>query len=175
MSRIEIEKFRRYLNENLIKEFIRINRSHVVSSVIFVKKSEEELCFYVNYRALNAITIKNRYSLLLIVEILHRLIKIKIFIKINIIVVFNMLCIREEDEKLTVFRIRFDLFEFLILFFDLCNELVSFQHFINDTFHEYLNEFCTAYLDNILIYNDNELKHETHVKKILFKLRDADL
>jgi hypothetical protein len=126
MSRIKIEKFRRYLNENLVKEFIRANRSHVVSSVMFVKKSEEELRFYVNYRALNAITIKNRYSLSLIVEILYRLTKIKIFIKINIIVVFNMLRIREEDEKLTTFRTRFDLFEFLILSFDLCNELVLF-------------------------------------------------
>jgi hypothetical protein len=175
MSRIEIEKLRRYLNENLIKKFIKANRSYVVSFVMFVKKSEEELRFYVNYRALNAITIKNRYSLSLIVETLHQLTKVKIFIKINIIVVFNMLRIREEDEELITFRIRFDLFESLILSFNLCNELVSFQHFINDTFHEYLNEFCTAYLNDILIYNDNELKHEAHVKKILFKLRDADL
>jgi hypothetical protein len=174
MSRIEIKKLRRYLNKNLIKKFIKINRSHVVSFVMFVKKSEKEFRFYVNYRALNAITIKNRYSLSLIVEILHRLTKIKIFIKINIIVVFNMLRIREENEKLTAFYTRFDLFEFLILSFDLCNELVSFQHFINDTFYEYLDEFCTAYLDDILIYNDNELKHETHVKKILFKFRDAN-
>jgi hypothetical protein len=175
MSRIEIEKLRRYLNENLIKKFIRANRFHVVSFVMFVKKSEEELHFYVNYRVLNAIMIKNRYSLLLIVETLHRLTKVKIFIKINIIVVFNMLRIREENKELTVFRTCFNLFEFLILSFDLCNELVSFQHFINDTFYEYLDEFCTAYLDDILIYNDNELKHEAHVKKILFKLRDADL
>jgi hypothetical protein len=170
MSRIEIEKLRRYLNENLIKEFIKINRSHVVSSVMFVKKLKEELRFYINYRDLNAITIKNRYSLSLIVKILHQFIKIKIFIKIDIIVVFNMLRIREEDEELIVFRTRFDLFEFLILSFDLCNELISFQHFINDIFHEYLDEFCIIYLDDILIYNDNELKHKTYVKKILFKL-----
>jgi hypothetical protein len=175
MSRIEIEKLHRYLNENLIKKFIRASRFHVVSFVMFVKKSEKELRFCVNYRALNVITIKNYYSLSLIVETLHRLTKIKIFIKIDIIVIFNMLRIREEDEELTTFRIRFDLFEFLILSFDLCNELVSFQHFINDTFHEYLDEFYIAYLDDILIYNNNELKHEAHVKKILFKFRDANL
>jgi transposase len=133
MNRIEIEKLRRYLNENLVKEFIRISRSHVVSFVMFVKKSEKELHFYVNYRVLNVITIKNRYSLSLIVKILHRLTKIKIFIKINIIVVFNMFRIREEDEELIIFRTRFNLFESLILSFDLCNELISFQHFINDT------------------------------------------
>jgi hypothetical protein len=170
MNRIEIEKLRRYLNENLIKEFIKINRSHVVSFVMFVKKSKEEFHFYVNYCALNVITIKNRYLLSLIIEILHRLTKVRIFIKINIIVVFNMLRIREKDEEFTIFRTRFDLFESLILSFNLCNELVSFQHFINDTFHEYLDEFCTIYLDDILIYSNNKLKHETHVKKILFKL-----
>jgi hypothetical protein len=175
MSCIEIEKLRRYLNENLVKEFIRIRCSHVVLLVMFVKKLEKELRFYVNYRVLNVITIKNRYSLSLIVKILHRLTKIRIFIKIDIIVVFNMLRIREEDEELTVFRTRFDLFEFLILSFDLCNELVSFQYFINDTLYKYLDEFCTVYLDDILIYNDNKLKHETHVKKILFKLRNANL
>jgi hypothetical protein len=175
MSRIEIEKLRRYLNENLVKEFIRISRSHVVLFVMFVKKSKEKLRFYVNYRALNAITIKNRYSLSLIIEILHRLIKIRIFIKIDIIVIFNMLRIREEDEKLTTFCIRFDLFEFLILSFDLCNKLVSFQHFINDTLYKYFNAFCTAYLDDIFIDNNNKLKHETYVKKILFKLREANL
>jgi hypothetical protein len=95
--------------------------------------------------------------------------------KIDIIVVFNMLRIRDENEELIIFRTRFDLFKFLILSFDLFNELVSFQHFINDTLYEYLNEFCTAYLDDILIYNNNERKHETYVKKILFKFRDADL
>jgi hypothetical protein len=126
MSHIKIEKLRRYLNENLVKKFIRINRSHVISFVMFVKKLKKELRFYVNYRALNVITIKNYYSLSLIVEILHRLTKVKIFIKIDIIVVFNMFRIREEDEELIVFRIRFDLFESLILSFDLCNELVSF-------------------------------------------------
>jgi hypothetical protein len=71
MSRIEIEKLHRYLNENLIKEFIRINRFHVVLFMMFVKKLKKELRFYVNYRVLNVITIKNRYSLSLIVEILH--------------------------------------------------------------------------------------------------------
>jgi len=61
------------------------------------------------------------------------------------------------------------------MFFDLYNESVSFQKYINNTFCKHLNKFCTAYLNDILIYFDNELKHEIHVKLILQKLQEADL
>jgi hypothetical protein len=175
MSRNEIEELRRYLKENLIKELIRVSRSHAASLVMFVKKLERKLYFCVNYRDLNVITIKNRYSLSFIVEILNRLSRIKIFTKIDIIATFNRLRIKKENEELIAFRTRFDFFESLILFFDFCNELVSFQYYINDTLRKYLDDFCTIYLNDILIYNDNELEHETHVKKILFRLRNVEL
>ncbi len=61
------------------------------------------------------------------------------------------------------------------MLFDLCNESVSFQKYINNILHEHLDKFCTAYLNDILIYFDNELEHEIHVKLILQKLREADL
>jgi hypothetical protein len=73
MSRNKIEELRRYLKKNLIKEFIQISHSHVAFLVMFVKKLERKLRFYVNYRDSNVITIKNRYSLFLIVEILNQL------------------------------------------------------------------------------------------------------
>jgi hypothetical protein len=175
MSRNEIEELRRYLKENLVKEFIRVNRFHAAFLVMFVKKFEKELRFCVDYRDLNVITIQNRYTLFLIAEILNRLSRVKIFTKINIIAAFNRLRIKKEDEEFIAFRTRFDLFESLILSFDFCNESVSFQHYIIDTLREYLNDFCTIYLNNILIYNNNELEHETHVKKIFLRLRDIEL
>ncbi len=61
------------------------------------------------------------------------------------------------------------------MFFNLCNEFVSFQKYINNTLHEYLNKFYTAYLNDILIYFNNKLKHKIHVKLILQKLRKANL
>jgi len=61
------------------------------------------------------------------------------------------------------------------MFFDLCNEFISFQKYINNTLHEYLNKFYIIYLNDILIYSNNELEHEIHVKLILQKLREADL
>ncbi len=60
------------------------------------------------------------------------------------------------------------------MLFDLCNNLISFQKYINNTLHEYLNKFYIAYLNDILIYLNNELEHEIHVKLILQKLQEAD-
>ena len=170
MSRDEILKLRRYLNENLSKDFIQVSRSQMIISVLFIKKLEEELCFCVNYWDLNAITVKNQYSLSLISETLNHLSRAKIFIKLNIISAFNQLWIKEEDEALIIFCTRFELFKYLVMFFDLCNESVLFQKYINNTLHEHLNKFYTAYLNDILIYFNNELKHEIHVKLILRKL-----
>ncbi len=175
MSRDKILELHHYLNENLSKDFIQVSRSQMIVFVLFIKKLKEELCFCVNYRDLNVITIKNWYSLLLISETLNHLSQAKIFIKLNIISAFNRLWIKEEDEALIVFCTQFELFKYLIMLFNLCNESVSFQKYINNIFHEHLNKFCTAYLNDILIYFNNELEHEIHVKLILRKLQEANL
>ena len=111
----------------------------------------------------------------LISETLNRLSRAKCFIKLNIISAFNRLRIREDDKSLTAFRTRFELFEYLIIPFDLCNELASFQHYINDTLREFLDDFCIAYLNDILIYSEIEAEHEIHIKRILQKLREVEL
>ncbi len=175
MSRNEILELRRYLNENLSKDFIQVSRFQMIVSVLFIKKLEEELCFCMNYRDLNTITVKNQYSLSLISEMLNHLSRAKIFIKLNIISAFNRLWIKEEDEAFIIFHTWFELFKYLVMLFDLCNESVSFQKYINNTLCKHLNKFCTTYLNDILIYFDNELKHEIHVKLILRKLREANL
>ncbi len=87
---------------------------------------------------------------------------------------FNHLWIKEEDEAFIIFYTQFKLFKYLVMLFDLCNNLISFQKYINNTLHEYLNKFYIAYLNDILIYLNNELEHEIHVKLILQKLQEAD-
>ena len=175
MSRDKALKLRQYLDENLSKEFIRASRSDAAASVLFMKKSEEGLHFCVNYWGLNVITVKNWYLLPLISETLNCLSWARIFTKLNIIAAFNRLCIWEGNEALTAFCTHFSLFEYLIMPFDLCNSSVSFQNYINDTLQEYLNNFCTVYLDDILIYSEIEAEHKIHVKRVLQKLREADL
>ncbi len=70
---------------------------------------------------------------------------------------------------------RFELFKYLVMLFNLCNELISFQKYINNTLHKHLNKFCITYLNNILIYLNNELEHKIHVKLILQKLWEVNL
>ncbi len=128
-----------------------------------------------NYWDLNAIIIKNRYSLSLISETLNHLSQVKIFIKLDIIFTFNRLWIEEEDKVLIIFRMQFELFKYLVMLFNLCNELISFQKYINNTLHKHLDKFYITYLNDILIYLNNEFKHEIHVKLILQKLQEANL
>ncbi len=93
MSHDEIQKLCCYLDENLIKKFIQVSHFHAVFSILFAKKSEEELHFCVDYKKLNAITVKNYYLLFLILEILNYLCKTRIYFKLDIIHVFNCLYI----------------------------------------------------------------------------------
>jgi len=98
MSQDELRVLKKYLKNNLIKDFIQASSFLAISSILFVKKPSEELRFCVNYRDLNVMTVKNRYSLLLIRETLDRLTKIKYYIKLDIIAVFNKLRMTYEDE-----------------------------------------------------------------------------
>ena len=170
MSHDKILELCRYLNENLSKDFIQVSHFQTIISVLFIKKLEEELCFCVNYQDLNVITVKNQYSLSLISETLNHLNRAKIFIKLNIIFAFNRLWIKEKDKAFIIFHTQFELFKYLVMLFNLCNESVLFQKYINNTFCKHLNKFCTAYLNDILICFDNELEHEIYVKLILRKL-----
>ena len=140
-----------------------------------MKKPERDLYFYIDYWGLNVITVKNWYSLPLISETLNHLSWVRIFIKLNIIAAFNRLCIQEDDEVLITFCTCFSLFEYLIMSFSLCNSSVSFQNYINDTLWEYLNNFCTVYLNDILIYSEIEAEHKIHIKCVLQKLREVSL
>ena len=134
--------------------------------VLFIKKSEKKLYFYINYKDLNIITVKNHYFLFLIFKIFNHLNYAKIFIKLNIISAFNKLQIKKRDEAFTVFHIYFSLFKYLIMLFSLYNGPALFQKYINDTLQKYLNKFCTAYLNDILIYSNNEAEHKIHIKHI---------
>ena len=167
MLQNELKVFKKYLNNNLIKEFIRLNHSLAASFILFIRKFNEDLRLCVNYRVLNAIIIKNQYLLPLIQKTLSRICKIEIFIIFNIIVVFNKLRMVEEKKWKTAFKTRYDLYESLIMNFGLCGILFSFQNYINDVLHEYFNDFCTIYIDDILIYNENWKKHIRHVRLIL--------
>ncbi len=80
---------KKYLEEHLKKNFIKINFSPISSLILFIKKLNRELRLYIDYRALNALSIKNQYPLSFIRETLDKLAQIKFFTKLNIIAIFN--------------------------------------------------------------------------------------
>jgi hypothetical protein len=175
MSRNELRVLREYLQENLDKGFIRASRSPAASPVIFVKKPGGGLRFCVDYRGLNAVTVKNRYPLPLIRETLERLATAKFYTKLDIIAAFNRLRIAKGDEWMTAFRTRYGLFEYLVMPFGLTNAPSTFQHYVNDVLRPYLDVFCTAYIDDVLIYSDDLHTHRKHVNLVLEALKAAGL
>jgi hypothetical protein len=127
----ELLVLRKFLEKNLSKGFIQASLSPVASLVLFAKKPNRGLRFYVDYQAFNTIIIKNRYLLLLIQETLAYFSRTKFYTKLDIIIVFNRIRITEGQEYLMVFNTRYSLFETLVILFGLSNTPVIFQAWIN--------------------------------------------
>ncbi|KAI1006278.1 hypothetical protein K3495_g1941 [Podosphaera aphanis] len=127
MNRHELKTLRECLEKELSKGFIRISRSPAAAPVLFVKKSNGELRFFIDYRGLNEITVRNRHSLPLISETLSQLSQAKFYIKLDVISASNKLRLKEGDEWKAAFICRYGLFEPLVLPFGLCNGPASFQ------------------------------------------------
>jgi hypothetical protein len=175
MSREELKALKEWIEENLRKGFIRPSSSPVASPVLFVKKQDGGLRFCVDYRALNNVTVKDRYPLPLIKESLNNLAGMKYFSKIDIISAFNNIRMRKGEEYLTAFRTRFGLYESLVMPFGMTGAPATFQRYINEALREYLDIFCTAYLDDILIYSRTRSEHKEHLRMVLRALRSAGL
>lgn len=175
MSREELKALKEWLEENLRKGFIRPSSSPVASPVLFVKKPGGGLRFCVDYRALNNVTVKDRYPLPLINESLNNLAGMRYFSKIDIVSAFNNIRIRKGEEYLTAFRTRFGLYESLVMPFGMTGAPATFQRYINNALREHLDIFCTAYLDDILIYSRTREEHQEHLRLVLAALREAGL
>jgi hypothetical protein len=176
MSRDELLVLRKTLTELLDKEFIRVSSSPAAAPVLFVRKPGGGLRFCCDYRALNKITRKDRYPLPLIHETLSRIGKAKWFTKMDVIAAFHKIRIKAGDEWKTAFRTRFGLFEWLVTPFGLANAPSTFQRYINLTLQDFLDDFVSAYVDDVLVFTDGTREqHREHVLKVLRKLQDAGL
>jgi RNase H-like domain found in reverse transcriptase/Reverse transcriptase (RNA-dependent DNA polymerase)/Integrase zinc binding domain len=175
MSVEELQVLRKFLRDNLDKGFIRASTSPAASPVLFAKKPGGGLRFCVDYRALNAITIKNRYPLPLLQETLSKLSTAKFYTKLDVIHAFNRIRMKEGQEWMTAFNTRYGLFETLVMPFGLSNAPATFQARINEVLRPFLDIFCTAYIDDILVFSDNLKDHRKHVRSVLKALQEAGL
>ncbi len=175
MFNYKLQKIKKYLIEHLNKEFIFLSFVFYVSLILFIEKKDNSLRFCIDYRKLNALIKRNHYSLSLIDEILARIQESKYLTQLNIIVMFNKLCMHLNSENLTIFIIFFDSYKYHVMLFDLINESAFYQHYMNDVLFEYLHQFCQIYLNDIIIYSKTLKEHKRHVWLILQRLQKTDL
>jgi hypothetical protein len=175
MSLEELETVKEYLVENLSKGFIEPSQAPFAAPVLFVKKPTGGLRFCIDFRTLNALTRKDRYPLPLIDETLARITNAKVFTKLDIRQAFHRIRMDPASEEYTTFRTRYGAYKCKVMPFGLTNGPATYQRYMNDVLFDYLDVFCTAYLDDILIYSENELEHTAQVRLVLQRLQDAGL
>ncbi|KAF4306721.1 hypothetical protein GTA08_BOTSDO05973 [Botryosphaeria dothidea] len=175
LSAKEMEALREYIEKNLERGYIRPSTSSAGYPILFVPKKNGKLRLCVDYRQLNDITIKNRYPLPRIDELQDKLGKAKYFTKLDLREGYHLVRIKEGEEWKTAFRTRLGLYEYTVMPFGLTNAPATFQNLVNDTLREYLDIFCLAYLDDILIFSETLEDHKKHVRKVLEALQAKNL
>ena len=175
LSQPELKALRSYIDENLAKGFIRHSKSPAGVPILFVKKKDGSLRLCVGYRGLNKVTVRNRYPLPLISQLLDQLSSAKVYTKIDLRGAYNLVRIRKGDEWKTAFRTRYGHFEYTVMPFGLTNAPAVFQHLMNDVLRDYLDVFVIVYLDDILIFSQDQQQHDKHVRLVLERLREEGL
>jgi len=176
LSSLEQAELDAFLEENLCTGQIRSSKSPIAAPVFFIKKKDGSLCLVQDYRALNTITVKNRYSLSLISKLVSQLRGARYFTKLDVCWGFNNICIKPGDEWKVAFCTNHGLFEPLVMFFRMTNSPTTFQTMMNDIFRTIIvEEVVVVYLDDILIFTKMEEEHERAVWRVLEILTEHKL
>ncbi|WVZ97495.1 hypothetical protein U9M48_043024 [Paspalum notatum var. saurae] len=155
MAPDELKELKTQLQEWLNKGFIRPSSSPWGCPALFVEKKDQggkRLC--VDYKPLNAVTIKNKYPLPYIDILFDQLARAKVFSKIDL---------------------RYGLYEYLVMSFGLTNAPAFFMYIMNSVFMNELDKFVVVFIDDILVYSKNEEEHEEHLRTVLTRLREHQL
>ncbi|GBG83189.1 hypothetical protein CBR_g36805 [Chara braunii] len=174
MSPRELEELHKQLDELLEKGWIRPSSSPFGAPVLFVPKKEGELRMCIDYRGLNAITVKNVEPLPRIDDLLDRVQGCKYFSKIDLKSGYHQIEVHPDDQCKTAFRTRYGHYEFIVMPFGLTNAPATFQRCMNDLFRPWLDRFVVVYLDDILVFSRTLEEHQGHLKQVLEKLREAN-
>ncbi|WVZ93134.1 LOW QUALITY PROTEIN: hypothetical protein U9M48_039140, partial [Paspalum notatum var. saurae] len=176
MAPDELKELKIQLQEQLDKGFIRPSSSPWGCPALFVEKKDQggkRLC--VDYRPLNAVTVKNKYPIPHIDILFDQLAGAKVFSKIDLRSGYYQIKIREEDIPKTAFSTRYGLYEYLVMSFGLTNAPAFFMYMMNSVFMNELDKFVVVFIDDILVYSKNDKEHEEHLRTVLTRLREHKL
>jgi hypothetical protein len=171
----ELAELKIQFQDLLDKGFIRPSASPWGCPALFVKKKDNSLRLYVDYRPLNAVTIKNKYPLPRIDILFDQLAGAKVFSKIDLRSGYHQIKIRPSDVPKTAFSTQYGLYEYLVMSFGLTNAPAYFMYLMNSVFMQELDKFVVVFIDDILIYSKTLEDHVKHLHVILQRLRDHHL
>ena len=175
LSPKEHEELQAQIDDLLAQGHIRPSSSPYGAPVLFVPKKDGRWRMCVDYRALNRQTVRDRYPLPRIDDLLDRLGKAKHFTTLDLASGYHQIAVKEEDIPKTAFRTQRGQFEFVVMPFGVTNAPSTFQRMMNSLFKEEMDKFVLVYLDDILVFSATLQEHIEHIKKTLDRLREAKL
>ena len=176
LSPQDLDELKVHLKDLLDHGFIRESHSPYGAPILCAKKAgdtKRRLC--IDYRDLNRITIKDRYPLPRVDELMDRLFGAKYFTKLDLRSGYHQVRVAAEDIQKTAFNTRYGQYEYLVVPFGLTSAPSTFMALMNHILNPYLDKFAIAYLDDVLIYSKTFEDHELHVRTILNEFRKHKL
>jgi hypothetical protein len=164
MATKQLAQLKDQIKELLEKGFICPSSSPWGAPMVFVSKKDGTQRMYVDYRALNKVTIRNKYPLPRINDLFDQLCGACMFSKIDLRSGYHQLKIQEWDIPKSAFISRYGLYEYTVMSFGLTNASSYFMYMMNKVFMEYLEKFVMMFINDILVYSKNEEEHEEYLR-----------
>ena len=172
---VELVELKKQIEELIEKQFIRPSTSPWGAPVLLVKKKDGSSRLCVDYRQLNKMTIKNKYLLPRIDDLMDQLHGSSVFSKIDLRSGYHQILVKVDDVQKTTFRSRYGHYEYVVMPFGVTNASVVFLDYMNRIFWSFLDKFVVVFIDDILICSRTREEHAEHLRLVLSVLREKQL